>query len=517
VAAILVAMSDRDIDQLLIQATALGASDLHLRVGAPPLMRLDSAIQPVPGRPVVASEDMEKLVGSILSDEHRKSFYENKAVDFAYAVPGVARFRVNFFLQRGRMGGVMRRIPETIPQLADLAAPKALLDFARKPRGLVLVTGPTGSGKSTTLASVIDVINTERQEHILTIEDPIEFVHPLRACLVNQREVGPDTPSFKRALRDALREDPDVILVGEMRDFETISIALTAAETGHLVFGTLHTSSAETTISRIIDVFPSNQQQQIRTMLASSLAGVVCQTLLPRADGQGRVAAHEVLVATTAVRSNIRENTLEQIRSHIQTGHQHGMQTLDRSLAYLVATNTVAEDVALEKAFDRREFNDMLTSLRQGRDVAIPQLVQHGQGASAATGSAQQMYAQPDAQTPVAGVDSQGSRLVPAAQDMPSAAGQVRMPPPEVPQQSGAPAEPAQSHRAAGAPQPMGGAMPEIPAPQPMGGAQPMPEIPAPMPQPATERHSRRPGRGRGRTPMSRLFKDDDLPFDDEG
>jgi twitching motility protein PilT len=367
------------VDTLLRQATEARASDLHLRVGMPPMIRIDGDVTPAPGRPVLDKEMVEQLVGSILDEELKRLFYENKSVDFSHAVPGVARFRVAFFLQQGVMGGVFRRIPEKIPTLADLGAPAVLLDFARRPRGLVLVTGPTGSGKSTTLAAVIDVINRERFEHILTIEDPIEFVHPPQRCIVNQREIGRDAPTFARALRDGLRQDPDVILVGEMRDLETISTAITAAETGHLVFGTLHTSSAPSSIDRIIDAFPADQQQQIRVMLAGSLIGIVTQTLLPRADGQGRVAAHEVLVADNAVRAHIRHQQMEQVRSVLQTQSQKGMQTMDKALVYLVTQNIIAEEIARERTQNPDEFEQLLRTARRGGRIAPPNLVQPGQ------------------------------------------------------------------------------------------------------------------------------------------
>lgn len=370
---------DLSVDSLLTQATELKASDLHIRVSMPPMFRVNGDLGPAPGRAVLDQEGIKLLFNQILDEEMRKRFTEDKAIDFSYAVPGVARFRVALFLQQQEMGGVFRRIPEIIPTLADLAAPAALLDFARKPRGLVLVTGPTGSGKSTTLAAVIDVINRERSDHILTIEDPIEFVHPPQKCVVNQREIGRDAPSFARALRDGLRQDPDVILVGEMRDLETISTAITAAETGHLVFGTLHTSSAPSSIDRIIDAFPADQQQQIRVMLASSLVGIVTQTLVPRADGRGRVAAHEVLVADNAVRAHIRHQQMEQVRSVLQTQSQKGMQTMDKALVYLVTQGVVSEEVARERTQNPDEFEQLLASVKRGAKIAPPNLIQPGQ------------------------------------------------------------------------------------------------------------------------------------------
>ena len=366
------------IDQLLRQAADLGASDLHLTVDLPPQARIDGAIGPLLGYPIIDKEMMEELIGSLLTDDRRSSYAENRSVDFSHAVVGLARFRVNCFLERGRLAAVFRRIPEDIPTLAELSAPAVLLDFARSPRGLVLVTGPTGSGKSTTLAAILDLINSERQDHILTIEDPIEFVHKPKRCLVRQREVGTDTPSFAKALVDALREDPDVILVGEMRDLETIQTALTAAETGHLVFGTLHTSSAPSSVDRIVDVFPAGQQQQVRVMLAQSLVGIITQTLLPKTGG-GRIAAFEVMAADNAVRALIRHQGGEQLRSVMQTQSQKGMQTMDRCLAHLVFRDQISADAAREKTQNIDEFEQLLTALRKGGDVAALPIVEADQ------------------------------------------------------------------------------------------------------------------------------------------
>ena len=319
---------------LLREAADKGASDLHLSAGEPPLLRVHGDLVRI-DHPAVTPAQVTELVNSIMSDAQRATFEAEHEVDFACELEGKGRFRVNVFVHSRGPGAVLRTIPTKIPALDTLHMPPVLKELCTRERGLVLVTGPTGSGKSTTLAAMVDVINQTWDAHILTIEDPIEFVHPPKRCLVNQREVGPHTNSFSNALRSALREDPDVILIGEMRDLETISLALTAAETGHLVFGTLHTSSAPKTIDRIIDVFPAGQQGQIRTMLSESLEAVVAQTLLKKKGG-GRVAACEVLIGTPAVRNLIREGKLHQITSMMQTGQRLGMQTLDMGLADLV-------------------------------------------------------------------------------------------------------------------------------------------------------------------------------------
>ena len=319
---------------LLREAADKGASDLHLSAGEPPLLRVHGDLVRIE-HPAVTPAQVTELVNSIMSDAQRATFEAEHEVDFACELEGKGRFRVNVFVHSRGPGAVLRTIPTQIPALDTLHMPPVLKELCTRERGLVLVTGPTGSGKSTTLAAMVDVINQTWDAHILTIEDPIEFVHPPKRCLVNQREVGPHTNSFSNALRSALREDPDVILIGEMRDLETISLALTAAETGHLVFGTLHTSSAPKTIDRIIDVFPAGQQGQIRTMLSESLEAVVAQTLLKKKGG-GRVAACEVLIGTPAVRNLIREGKLHQITSMMQTGQRLGMQTLDMGLADLV-------------------------------------------------------------------------------------------------------------------------------------------------------------------------------------
>jgi twitching motility protein PilT len=365
----------RLIDSLLIELKNQHGSDLHLQVGRKPLIRVFGSLTEIDSQPNLSQETINQIAAEITDTDQQEDYQKNKSVDFSYYLPGVARFRVNLYTQMGKVGMVFRQIPETIPTLEELAAPIAMLNFARSPRGLVLVTGPTGSGKSTTLAALIDKINSEREEHILTIEDPIEFVHQPKKALINQREIGRDTPNFARALRDSLREDPDVILVGEMRDNETISIAMTAAETGHLVFGTLHTSSAPSTIDRVIDSFPAGEQAQIRTMLAGSLIGVVSQMLLPKASGDGRVAAHEVLVANNAIRAQIRAQQTAQIRSSIQTGSKQGMQTMDRSLAYLVEQGIINADTARLKAQDTNEFDMYMKNIESGQGITPPEII----------------------------------------------------------------------------------------------------------------------------------------------
>jgi twitching motility protein PilT len=337
------------IDDLLEQMVARGASDLHVTVGTPPAIRLRGHLERIDGVEPLTAEDTQLLLYRVLNSEQQKQLEIKRQLDFAYAVPGLARFRVNVFFQRESLGAAFRLIPHDIKSLEELGLPASLHEFTEKPRGLVLFTGPTGSGKSTTLAAIIDEINRTRSDHILTIEDPIEFVHKHKRCIVNQREIGPDAVSFGEALRAALRQDPDVILLGEMRDLETISTALTAAETGHLVFGTLHTQSASSTVDRMIDVFPAEQQEQVRIMIAGSLQGVVTQALLPTADGQGRVAALEVLFPDDAVRNLIRQGKVEQIYSIMQTGTAKGMQTMEQALAELVLRRVVTIETALSR------------------------------------------------------------------------------------------------------------------------------------------------------------------------
>ena len=342
--------------ELLIEVLDRKCSDLHLTVGAPPTVRENGHLVPVEGRAVLTPQVMTKLVYAVLSQKQREKFEENLELDFAYSVPGRARFRVNIYKQRDALGAAFRLIPFEIRALEDLGIPPAVANFAMLPRGFVLVTGPTGSGKSTTLAAVVDLANRQRQDHIMTVEDPIEFLHRHKKCLVNQREVGEDTWSFKAALKHVLRQDPDIILVGEMRDLETIEVALTAAETGHLVMATLHTQDAAQTIDRVIDVFPPHQQQQVRVQLAGALQGVVCQQLVRTVDGKGRVVATEILVATPAIRNLIREGKTHQIYSAMQAGAKHGMATMDQHLAELVKKGKITYDAALEKCHHVEDF-----------------------------------------------------------------------------------------------------------------------------------------------------------------
>jgi twitching motility protein PilT len=347
------------IDQFLRLLVQQGGSDLHLSCGNPPIIRVHGHLQRIKFRELTPA-DMKALILEVLTNEQRERFDTSRDLDFAYEIPGVARFRGNAFVQHRGMGGVFRVIPSKIPSADELKLPPAIREFTRLNKGLVLVTGPTGSGKSTTLAAMIDLINQSRPEHILTIEDPIEFVHQPRVSLVNQREVGPHTQSFASALKAALREDPDVILVGEMRDRETISLALTAAETGHLVFGTLHTNSAHKTVDRIIDIFSADQQDQVRAMLSESLRGVVAQQLLRKKGGGGRVAAHEILVGTPAVGNLIREAKTFQLPSVIQTGKREGMVQMDQSILAHLSAETVDGEEAYMKAHDKAAFRQYL-------------------------------------------------------------------------------------------------------------------------------------------------------------
>jgi twitching motility protein PilT len=343
-------MSVVDFADIVLAALERRASDIHLTAGAAPSIRVRGRLFGLEGFPILGVSDTREIVYSIMSDTQRQQFENARQVDFSYSVPRTARMRVNAYLQRGAVSAALRVIPSTIVSLDALGMPPIIREMAHLPRGIVLVTGPTGSGKSTTLAAVIDEINTTREDHILTIEDPIEFLHSHKRCLVNQRELGSDATSFSEGLRAALREDPDVILVGEMRDLETISTALTAAETGHLVLATLHTQDAPQTIDRIIDVFPPHQQQHVRVMLSVALQGVVAQQLLPTADGSGRVPAVEILIPTPAVRNLIREGKTHQIYSAIQTGSEYGMQTMDSCLADLVRAGRITRDVAQRRA-----------------------------------------------------------------------------------------------------------------------------------------------------------------------
>ena len=352
-----VAEGDVDLPTILTRMLELNASDVHLSAGSPPLVRLHGDLAPIDGIDAMTSPMLQRVLYSVLTQKQRERFEEDLELDFAYSLPGKARFRVNLYRQRESIGAAFRVIPYEIKSLASLGIPPSVANFASLPRGMVLVTGPTGSGKSTTLAALIDLANSTRREHIMTVEDPIEFLHRHKSCLVNQREVGEDTRSFSNALKHALRQDPDIILVGEMRDLETISVALTAAETGHLVFATLHTQDAAQTIDRVIDVFPPHQQQQIRVQLAGTIQGIACQTLCKRADGTGRVVATEVLVATPAIRNLIREGKTHQIYSSMQAGAQFGMHTLDQHLAELVRARHVAYEHGLEKCHHVEDFN----------------------------------------------------------------------------------------------------------------------------------------------------------------
>ena len=337
-----------DIAQLLAFGVKQGASDLHLSAGLPPMIRVDGDIRRI-NVPEMDHKQVHDMIYDIMSDKQRKDFEEFFETDFSFEIPGLARFRVNAFNHNRGAGGVFRTIPSKILSLEDLQAPKIFQEISEFPRGIVLVTGPTGSGKSTTLAAMVDYKNDTEYGHILTVEDPIEFVHESKKCLVNQREVHRDTLGFNEALRSALREDPDTILVGEMRDLETIRLALSAAETGHLVFGTLHTSSAAKTIDRIVDVFPAAEKSMVRSMLSESLKAVIAQTLLKKIGG-GRVAAHEIMIGTPAIRNLIREDKVAQMYSAIQTGQNVGMQTLDQNLKTLLASGVVAKDEAVRKA-----------------------------------------------------------------------------------------------------------------------------------------------------------------------
>jgi twitching motility protein PilT len=352
--------SSIDLDELLVALVDRGGSDLHLTAGIPPSIRVHGEITPLDEFPKCQPDDLQKMLYGIMTQKQREQFENELELDMSYSLPGKSRFRVNIFQQRDSIGSVMRVIPFEILPLETLGIPEQVSNFAYLPRGFVLVTGPTGSGKSTTLASVIDLVNRNRASHIMTVEDPIEFLHQHKRSVVNQREVGTDTHGFNEALKHVLRQDPDVILVGEMRDLETIQIALTAAETGHLVFGTLHTQDAPQSVDRIIDVFPPHQQEQIRVMLAGALQGVVCQTLLKTADGKGRTVAVEIMTATSAVKNLIREGKTHQLYSAIQAGAQHGMVAMDQSLAQLVKMGKVTYDAALEKANNVNEFNRLV-------------------------------------------------------------------------------------------------------------------------------------------------------------
>ncbi|MDQ7053790.1 MAG: type IV pilus twitching motility protein PilT [candidate division KSB1 bacterium] len=346
-------MTRQELDRLLSYAVEKEASDIHLSAGLAPMLRIHGTLRRLDTAPV-KREALEHLIAQILNEKQKKHFAQYQELDFAYAIAGVARFRTNIYCQLRGLAIAFRVIPDRVRSLEELGCPPGLYTLARQNKGIVLVTGPTGSGKSTTLAAMLDLINRERRDHILTIEDPIEYVHTPKNCLINQRELGEHTQSFANALRAALREDPDVILVGEMRDLETISLALTAAETGHLVFATLHTMNAAETVNRIVDVFPPEQQRQVRAMFANAVMGIVAQRLLPRADGRGRVAVHEIMIATNAIRNLIREEKSHQIHSVIQTGAQYGMQTIDMALARLLKQGVISREIAEAHAHDKR-------------------------------------------------------------------------------------------------------------------------------------------------------------------
>lgn len=354
------AIADPDLINALKDVVRLGASDLHVSSNAAPMLRIDGALRPVEGAPVWNSARVQAALQSVMNPKQLSIFEEELELDFAYTISSNARFRVNIYQQRGDVGAAFRLIPTEIKQLHELGVPDSVGRFATLPRGLVLVTGPTGSGKSTTLAALVDLVNRTRTDHIVTVEDPIEFLHTNQKALVNQREVGADTHSFAAALKHVLRQDPDVILIGELRDLETISVALTAAETGHLVFATLHTQDAPQTIDRVIDVFPPHQQGQVRAQLAATLQGVVCQTLVKRAVGKGRAVATEVLVTTPAVANLIREGKTYQIPTAMQAGRDFGMHTMDQHLAELVNAGVVTRAAALEKAHDIDSFDRLV-------------------------------------------------------------------------------------------------------------------------------------------------------------
>jgi twitching motility protein PilT len=348
--------------QLLKTMVEQGGSDLHITTGSPPQIRVDGQMLPLKLPPLLPAET-KQLCYSVLTEAQKRKLEEENELDLSFGVKGLARFRGNIFIQRGALAGVFRMIPYKFLSFEELGLPPVIKDISRKPRGLVLVTGPTGSGKSTTLASIIDFINSERQEHIITIEDPIEYLHPHKKCLINQREVGADTHSFKKALKYILRQDPDVVLVGELRDLETIEAALTIAETGHLCFATLHTNGCVQTINRIVDVFPTHQQQQVRTQLSFVLEGVLSQTLIPRSQGRGRVLALEVMVPNMAIRALVRDDKVHQIYSQMQMGQEkYGMQTMNQSLFLLAHKNLITVDAALGRSSDPDELRQMFAN-----------------------------------------------------------------------------------------------------------------------------------------------------------
>jgi twitching motility protein PilT len=372
-------MSVPSLSELLKQMVDSGGSDLHITINSPPRIRLHGALKPIDGLPPLGPGDTKQLAYSVLTDAQKHRFEENLELDFSFGIKNMARFRGNLFNQRGAVAGVFRMIPFEVKTLEQLRLPALLGTLCEKPRGLVLVTGPTGSGKSTTLATMLDLINQARYEHMLTIEDPVEFIHSHKKCLVNQREVHSDTHSFANALRAALREDPDVVLIGEMRDLETIESALRIAETGHLTFATLHTNSASSTINRIIDVFPAHQQGQVRAQLSMVLEGILCQTLLPRADGKGRVVAAEILIPNPAIRNLIREDKVHQIYSAMQLGQEKfGMQTFNQALYSLYAQRLITLETALSRSSNMDELQDMIDRGSATSTVGLQAMASHG-------------------------------------------------------------------------------------------------------------------------------------------
>jgi twitching motility protein PilT len=380
------------LSELLKKLAEFGGSDLHLTTNSPPQVRVDGHLRALEGYKVLTSADTKQLAYSVLTDAQKHRFEENLELDFSFGVKGLSRFRANIFNQRGAVGAVFRAIPYEIKPFEALGLPPIVKEMCNKPRGLILVTGPTGSGKSTTLAAMIDKINSDRHEHILTIEDPIEFLHNHKSCLVNQREVNSDTKGFAEALRTALRQDPDVVLVGEMRDLETIESALRIAETGHLTFATLHTNSAASTINRIIDVFPSEQQSQVRAQLSLVLEGILCQALLPRAEGQGRAMALEVLVPNGAIRNLIREDKVHQIYSMMQTGQdKYGMQTFNQSLATLYHKRQISLDVAMQRSSNTDELKELI---ERGSGLNMGNANANGNGFGSKPGAHPSPYAQ---------------------------------------------------------------------------------------------------------------------------
>jgi twitching motility protein PilT len=354
------------VQELLSHVLEKEASDLHLTAGAAPTIRVHGDLKPVEGYDVMEPEELRRMIYAVLTQAQRERLEQDLELDLSYSLPGKARFRVNVYFQRDAIGAAFRLIPFAIRRLDELGLPQQVGDFARLPRGMILVTGPTGSGKSTSLAALVDIVNSEREVHIMTVEDPIEYLHQHKKAIVNQREIGTDTRSFASALKHVLRQDPDVILVGEMRDLETIQTALTAAETGHLVFATLHTQDAPQTIDRMIDAFPPHQQQQVRAQLSTTLQGVVTQQLLQSADGRSRTVAAEVLVATSAVRNMIREAKVHQIYGAMQAGGRYGMQTMDSALAHLVAVGKISIELAKERCHDEQELKRLTTGVASG-------------------------------------------------------------------------------------------------------------------------------------------------------